>query len=199
MGSRAGTLGILVPERSAGDCAPAARWASLQPSAARPVSADPPLLPAAPLAHLAWTAAARAVACGHAPGVHPPCRVPARWPLPGPQAPWSALPRGGERTGWRRRRGWGGGPTGSAGGGERGRENPRAQPPKCTREFNAPSSAVDSGRRVNGIYPGIRSTGRGLARGEGPPRGYVMDLPAVTRATSLRTARPSPGTAVPCS
>ena len=91
------------------------------------------------------------------------------------------------------------GPHGQRGGGECGRENPRAQPPKCTGELIAPSSAVDSGRQVNGIYPGICFTCEGLARGEGPPCGYVMDLPAVTRATSLRTAQPSLGTVVPCS
>lgn len=196
MGSGAGALGIPAPARSAGDCAPAARRASLQPSAARRVSADPPL----PAGRSARSPRVDRCSPGGGARTCPRGAPTVRWPLPGPQAPWSALPRGGERTGRRRRRGWGWGwgPTGSAGGGERGREKPRAQPPKGTGEFNAPSSAVDSGRRVNGIYPGIRSTGRGLARGEGPPRGYVMDLPAVTRATSLRTARPSPGTAVRC-
>ena len=96
-GARA-VAGRLRPGRPAG-----------QPPALRspPRKCSSPSPPGPPPAHLAWTAAARTGACGHAPGVHPPCRVPVRWPLPGPQAPRSALPRGGERTRRRRRLGWG--------------------------------------------------------------------------------------------
>lgn len=147
-GSRARALGIPAPERPAGDCAPAARRASLQPSAARP---DPPLRlpPPGPAA-----CSPRVDLCspdgrarGHTPGARPPCRVPARWPLPGPQAPRSARPRRGELTGRGRRRCWGGYPAGSAssaGGGERGGENPGARPLKCTSKFSVQSSAVHS-------------------------------------------------------
>lgn len=148
-GSRARALGIPAPERPAGDCAPAARRASLQPSAARPDPPSPPA-PAGPRCVLTSRGPlqpGRPRARGHTPGARPPCRVPARWPLPGPQAPRSARPRRGERTGRGRRRCGGGYPAGSAssaGGGERGGENPRARPLKCTSKFSVPSSAVHS-------------------------------------------------------
>lgn len=71
-------------------------------SPAAPARSPVPLRP-----HLAGTAAALAVERRHALRAHQPCRVPARWLLSWPQAPRSALPRGGERTGRRHWPGWG--------------------------------------------------------------------------------------------
>lgn len=184
---------------AAGDCVLAPGGQAPAPRAL-PARAHPsplPLSPASPRPHLAWTAAAPAVAHGHASRMHPPRRVLGRWPLPGPQAPRSALPRGGERKGRRRPRGWcwaGGQRPGEA----RGGGIPVLSPPR-----SAPHSAVGSlpaGRM--GLLPGIRSTRatwrgvRGAGRRE--PRGYVMNGPAVSRASSLQDCPTLPSNSHPC-
>lgn len=147
--------------------------------------------PALPRPHLAPTAAAQVVVRGHAPGAHPLSRVSARGLLPRTQAPRSALPRGGEwSTGRRLRRSRAGGRAGSAG--EEGAAGEISVP-------STPSSAVDSlpGGRA-GFIPGMRSTWGDLARGEGrrgggTPRGYVMDGPPRSQASSLEDCPTLPG------
>lgn len=197
-GSPAPALGIRAPEwpaRRLRPSSPAGQAPVLRcpPRPCRPPVRPSPARRAPPHAHLAWTAAARAVARGHAPGAHPACRVPARWPLPQPQAPRSALRKGGEPTGRRHGRGrsWGP-PAGRAGGGERGGENCSARlPPEMHRQVQRPQLCRGlSAPRVNGLITGLRTTSGALASGEGrvgggPPRGYVIDRPAVTRANSL--------------
>lgn len=152
LGSCAGDPDASVARR---ECAQDTSWGQAPALRSRPQRADPHSArprampgpsPARPRPHLAPTAAAQVLARGHAPGAHPLCRVSAQWPLPGPQALRSALQKGGEwTTGRRLWRSWGRGPAGSAGGGERGGRNPRAQHPQLRRGL----SAV----RASGIYP----------------------------------------------
>lgn len=64
-------------------------------------------------------------------------------------------------------------------------------PPEMHRQVQRPQLCRGlSAPRVNGLITGLRTTSGALASGEGrvgggPPRGYVIDRPAVTRANSL--------------
>lgn len=94
-----------------------------------------------------------------------PADSPCRGPFPGPSR------RGPRFRGAGSARGGGaggaGGPAGSAGGGERRGEAPRVRPAKRASGSNpappAPPWTLPGGRK--GFIPGIRSPGRGLARG----------------------------------
>lgn len=136
--------------------------ARLQRSAARPERADIPLFRPTPCHARAQPGPAasspRVDRCSPGsgsrtcPGAHPPCRVPARWPLPGPQAPRSPRPRGGESTGRRRRPDWDRGPRG-----QRGRSSVAGKIPVPDPEMHwqvqRPQLCRGLCRRAKGIYP----------------------------------------------
>lgn len=201
LGARA-ARGRLRPGSPAGPGSSApqpAQSAQTSPSSARP-PATPVPSPGPPRPHLAWTAAARAVARGHAPGRTHRAASLLGGPFPGPKRRGPRVLGAGRAPGGDADQTGTGGPAGSVGGvASRGKS--QCPTPKCTGKFSAPSSAVDSAGGRRGFIPGIRSTCCDLARGEGRAEGgttraYVMDRPAVSRASLLQDCPTLPGTAV---